>query len=97
MKKITLEAVAKQAGVGIATVDRVINERGGVSPATTRRVLQAAKEAGLKRELPDAHRQPWQIELLLSSSDAFSSVSFLRISAGSPGSWAMVMSPCTAP
>lgn len=71
MKKITLEAVAKQAGVGIATVDRVINERGGVSPATTRRVLQAAKEAGLKRELPDAHRQPWQIELLLSNSDAF--------------------------
>ncbi len=71
MKKITLEALAKQVGVGIATVDRVLNERGGVSPATTRRVLQAAKEAGLKRLLPDEHRQPWQIELLLSSSDAF--------------------------
>lgn len=71
MKKITLEALAKQAGVGVATVDRVLNERGGVSPATTRRVLQAAKEAGLKRLLPDEHRQPWQIELLLSSSDAF--------------------------
>ncbi|XUK73834.1 Transcriptional regulator [Erwinia rhapontici] len=71
MKKITLEAVAKQAGVGVATVDRVMNERGGVSPATTRRVLQAAKDAGLKRLLPDEHRQPWKIELLLSSSDAF--------------------------
>jgi len=71
VKKITLEAVAKQAGVGVATVDRVMNERGGVSPATTRRVLQAAKDAGLKRLLPDEHRQPWQIELLLSSSDAF--------------------------
>nr|WP_277395207.1 LacI family DNA-binding transcriptional regulator [Erwinia sp. JH02] len=66
-----MEAVAKQAGVGVATVDRVMNERGGVSPATTRRVLQAAKDAGLKRLLPDEHRQPWKIELLLSSSDAF--------------------------
>lgn len=71
MKKITLEAVARQAGVGVATVDRVINERGGVSPATVRRVLQAAQQAGLKRLLPDEHHQPWQIELLLSSSDAF--------------------------
>nr|WP_280527828.1 LacI family DNA-binding transcriptional regulator [Erwinia rhapontici] len=66
-----MEAVAKQAGVGVATVDRVMNERGGVSLATTRRVLQAAKDAGLKRLLPDEHRQPWKIELLLSSSDAF--------------------------
>lgn len=71
MKKITLEALAKQVGVGIATVDRVINERGGVSPATTRRVLAAAREAGLNRVLPDAHRHPWQIELLLSSNEAF--------------------------
>lgn len=71
MKKITLEELAKQIGVGVATVDRVLNERGGVSPATTRRVLQAAREAGLKRILPDAHRQPWQIALLLSSSDAY--------------------------
>ncbi|KQN53472.1 MULTISPECIES: LacI family DNA-binding transcriptional regulator [unclassified Erwinia] len=71
MKKITLEALAKQIGVGIATVDRVINERGGVSPATTRRVLAAAREAGLNRLLPDAHRHPWQVELLLSSNEAF--------------------------
>jgi hypothetical protein len=33
-------------------VDRVLNERGGVSPQTTRKVLQAAREAGLKRILP---------------------------------------------
>lgn len=71
MSKITLEELARQIGVGVATVDRVLNERGGVSPATTLRVLQAAKAAGLKRILPDAHRQPWQISLLLSSSDAF--------------------------
>lgn len=71
MKKITLAALAKQIGVGVATLDRVLNERGGVSPATTRRVLQAAREAGIGRTLPDEHRHPWQLELLLSSNDAF--------------------------
>ncbi|ENQ0858499.1 helix-turn-helix domain-containing protein, partial [Klebsiella oxytoca] len=53
MKSISLAALAKRIGVGVATVDRVLNERGGVSPETTRRVLQAAREAGLKRILPE--------------------------------------------
>jgi hypothetical protein len=34
-------------------------------------VLQAAREAGLKRILPEEHRFPWQIELFLSSNDSF--------------------------
>lgn len=49
MKNISLAMLARQIGVGVATVDRVLNERGGVSPQTTRKVLQAAREAGLKR------------------------------------------------
>ncbi|EOG6844893.1 hypothetical protein ACLH0R_005748, partial [Klebsiella oxytoca] len=32
MKSISLAALAKRIGVGVATVDRVLNERGGVSP-----------------------------------------------------------------
>ena len=32
MKSMSLEALAKRIGVGVATVDRVLNERGGVSP-----------------------------------------------------------------
>ncbi len=67
MKKLTLEMVAKIAGVGIATVDRVLNERGGVSPETTRKVLKAARELGLKRLLPEEYRHPWQIEVFLSN------------------------------
>ncbi len=63
--------LARQIGVGVATVDRVLNERGGVSPQTTRKVLQAAREAGLKRILPEEHRFPWQIEVFLSSNDSF--------------------------
>ncbi|ANS43685.1 LacI family DNA-binding transcriptional regulator [Serratia inhibens] len=71
MKSISLETLAKQIGVGVATVDRVLNERGGVSPATTRKVLQAAREAGLRRILPEEHRFPWQIEVFLSANDSF--------------------------
>jgi len=67
MKKLTLEMVAKIAGVGIATVDRVLNERGGVSPETTRKVLKAARDLGLKRLLPEEYRHPWQIEVFLSN------------------------------
>lgn len=67
MKKLTLESVAKMAGVGIATVDRVLNERGGVSLETTRKVLKAAREAGLKRLLPEEYQHPWQIEVFLSN------------------------------
>lgn len=71
MKHISLAMLARQIGVGVATVDRVLNERGGVSPATTRKVLQAARDAGLKRILPEEHRLPWQIEVLLSANDSF--------------------------
>ncbi|WP_313678989.1 LacI family DNA-binding transcriptional regulator [Pantoea vagans] len=67
MKKLTLEVVAKMAGVGIATVDRVLNERGGVSLETSRKVLKAAREAGLRRLLPEEYQHPWQIEVFLSN------------------------------
>lgn len=67
MKKLTLQMLAKMAGVGVATVDRVLNDRGGVSPEMMRRVLNAAREADLKRYLPEEHKQPWQIEAFLSS------------------------------
>lgn len=71
MKRVTLAALAQKAGVGLATVDRVLNERGGVSPQTTRKILQAARDAGLKRILPEEHRHPWQLEVLLSGNDSF--------------------------
>jgi len=71
MKAVTLAALAKRVGVGVATVDRVLNDRGGVSPALTRKILQAAREAGLKRVLPEEHRPAWQLEVLLSGSQSF--------------------------
>lgn len=46
MKNMSLAMLARQIGVGVATVDRVLNERGGVSPQTTRKVLRRRGRRG---------------------------------------------------
>ena len=56
--------IAKQAGVGIATVDRVLNERGGVSERTTKIVLDAARELQVNRLLPQSNRRRLYIEAI---------------------------------
>lgn len=71
MKKITLAEVARRAGVGEATVDRVLNERGNVLPDTAERVIRIARELGLKRVLPDEWRRLRHIEVFLSDSDTY--------------------------
>jgi LacI family transcriptional regulator len=63
-----LEDVARRAGVGIATVDRVLNERGSVSAKTERRVIEVARELGLRRILPTPHARPLRIEVMLARS-----------------------------
>ena len=45
-KRITLADVAVEAGVGVATVDRVLNARAFVRPKTAARVLAAAEALG---------------------------------------------------
>ncbi len=42
----TVADIAARAGVGTATVDRVLNNRPGVNPETVRRVLQVVAEMG---------------------------------------------------
>lgn len=44
--RITVQEVARHAGVSTATVDRVLNNRGGVRPAKSRRVLEVAMALG---------------------------------------------------
>ncbi len=63
-----LEDVARRAGVGLATVDRVLNERGSVSAATERRVIEAARALGLRRVLPVPHAPQVRIEVMLAQS-----------------------------
>jgi len=45
----TMADVARAAGVGVATVDRVINRRAPVRAETARRVLEAAQALGFRR------------------------------------------------
>ena len=66
--RYSLEDVARRAGVGIATVDRVLNERGGVSMKTEQQVLDAARALGLRRILPSPHRRQLIIEVILARS-----------------------------
>lgn len=68
-RKPGLEDVARAAGVGIATVDRVLNERGNVSPETARRVIEAARRLGLKRALPRPYARLLRLEALLARPD----------------------------
>lgn len=56
MPKPTLVDVASSAGVSLATVDRALNDRAGVSERTRRRVLSAAERLGyvIAEESPPA-------------------------------------------
>lgn len=49
MAKPNMQDVAAAAGVGVATVDRVINKRAPVQPDTAQRVLEAAHRLGFRR------------------------------------------------
>ncbi len=46
MKRVTLADIARKAGVGVATVDRVLNARAPVRRATAEKVLVAAEDLG---------------------------------------------------
>ncbi|NTF46016.1 LacI family DNA-binding transcriptional regulator [Rhizobium rhizogenes] len=65
MKKTRLVDIAAAAGVGIATVERVLNERGGVRPQTIEKVVLAAKQLGYKGVIPNLYRGTIRIEVIL--------------------------------
>lgn len=66
-KKKHLGDVAELAGVGIATVDRVLNERGCVSPKTAKKVLEAARTLRIGRILPSPYTKMLRIKFVILS------------------------------
>jgi LacI family transcriptional regulator len=66
----TFRDIARLAGVGTATVERVLNARGGVRPETVERVLAAARALDLPRRLPDAHRGLLRVDVMLVRPDS---------------------------
>jgi LacI family transcriptional regulator len=65
MKKVRLADIAREAQVGSATVERVLNARGNVSPATSDRVIQAARRLGYKNPLPERYHGVLRIEVIM--------------------------------
>lgn len=64
-KKVTLQMVADECGLSLATVDRVINQRGGVTAAKEQQVISAARSLGLDRKLAIAPTQTFRVAILL--------------------------------
>lgn len=50
MNRVTAQDVAKAAGVSVATVDRVLNKRKGVSPSTIEKVHSAMEQLSFVRD-----------------------------------------------
>ena len=46
--KVTAKMIAKELGISTATVDRVLNNRSGVSEKTIRKVKEKAAELGYR-------------------------------------------------
>ena len=65
----TIKDVARLADVSIATVSRVINHNGYISPKTNKSVQDAIKQLGyrLPRHLRDQHQTEKRIEVILPS------------------------------
>lgn len=87
--RATLQDVAREAGVGIATVDRVLNQRPGVHVRTVRRVTDAVQRlnyrpdpAAVRLAQKRAHRVVW---VLPSGKNSF--VTLLRQSIGDSRGW----------
>lgn len=88
--KTTFKDIAIAAGVGSATVERVLNGRGGVKPETVEKVLVAARSLDYPKRLPERHRGVIRIEVVLVRPDtaffARFSRAFERIVATLPAS-----------
>lgn len=66
-KKATLIEIAAAAGVSLSTVDRVVNRRGGVSPAAEAKVLEWASRLNLDRTLFRSHLRTLRVAVMMQS------------------------------
>ena len=64
LRKCRIADVAKLAGVGTATVDRVLNNRGRVRDSTRQRVMQAKAAIEMGMRLAGGSR-PWRLKVFL--------------------------------
>ena len=67
-----IKEIALQAGLSEATVDRVLNRRGGVRKHTAQRVKQAIRELQGQREQAGLTGRKFVIDVLMQAPDRFS-------------------------
>jgi LacI family transcriptional regulator len=70
MKRVRLGDIAREARLGIATVERVLNARGNVTPHTAEKVVLAARKLGYDRPLPERYRGTIRIEVIMMRPDS---------------------------
>ena len=71
---IGMKEIALQAGVGLATVDRVLHQRPGVHPATQRRVRQAQVELERQQAQVGLRGRRFLIDLVMETPERFSRI-----------------------
>ncbi len=67
-----MKEIAWQAGIGLATVDRVLHDRPGVSPAMRRRVQQACLELERQHQQVGLQGRRFLIDLVMEAPSRFS-------------------------
>lgn len=71
-KAFSMKEIAWQAGIGLATVDRVLHDRPGVSPAMRRRVEQACLELERQEQQVGLKGRRFIIDLVMEAPSRFS-------------------------
>ncbi|EPK8020370.1 LacI family DNA-binding transcriptional regulator [Providencia rettgeri] len=66
-RKTTLQQVAEAAGVSLSTVDRVLNQRGGVNPKKQAKVLEWAHRLNIDRTLFRSYMPILRVAVLMQS------------------------------
>jgi LacI family transcriptional regulator len=76
--RVTITAIAREAGVSVPTVSRVVNRRGDVSPATRARIEDLLRRHGYRRRTPRADERANLVDLVFNDLDSPWAVEIIR-------------------